>query len=64
MDKMHRHTGSGLSCDTCGRHKDNNYHAKGKALKKKMGEKYTGKKGEYTKTKQGNWHKVHPLDRV
>ena len=24
---------------------------------------YTGKKGEYTKTKQGNWMKVHPLDR-
>ena len=36
---------------------------KHKALKKKTSG-YTGKKGEYSKTKQGNWHKVHPLDRV
>lgn len=33
-----------------------------KKLAKKM--EYTGKKGEYSKTgKQGNWMKVHPLDR-
>jgi len=26
--------------------------------------KYKGLKGEYTKTKQGKWMKVHPLDRI
>lgn len=26
--------------------------------------KYTGKKGEYIKTKQGNFMKVHPLDKI
>ena len=25
---------------------------------------YTSKKGEYSKTQQGNWMKVHPLDRI
>lgn len=25
---------------------------------------YKGRRGEYTKTKQGNWQKVHPLDRI
>ena len=28
MDKSHKHTGKGLSCDICGRHKDNAYHVK------------------------------------
>lgn len=42
----------------------------GKKLKDNKGDsfigysKYTGKKSEYTKTKQGNFMKVHPLDRV
>lgn len=27
-------------------------------------EEYTGAKGEYTKTQQGNFMKVHPLDRI
>jgi len=32
--------------------------------KAEKGEKqYTGKKGEYTKNQQGNFMKVHPLDR-
>lgn len=26
--------------------------------------KYTGKQSEYSKTKQGNFMKVHPLDRI
>ncbi len=25
---------------------------------------YKGRKSEYTKTKQSNWEKVHPLDRI
>lgn len=32
--------------------------------KKTTKQKYTGKKSEYTKTKQGNFMKVHPLDRI
>lgn len=36
--------------------------SKAKALNK--AKEYTGKKGEYSKSKQGNFMKVHPLDRI
>ena len=37
--------------------------AKSKALKGEKKE-YKGLKGEYSKTKQGNFMKIHPLDRI
>ena len=52
--KMESKTYTHVRCGKCNRFGHSHDKCKG----------YTGRKGEYTKTQQGNFMKVHPLDRI